>query len=135
MIDAAARNLIRRRADNRCEYCLLPQEHSYGTHHIDHIVAKQHGGSDDMENLALACHRCNLSKGPNLTGLDPASGEVVPLSHPRRDRWAEHFVVRGSRIEGLTGIGRTTLLVLGMNDARRLDLRAEFFRVGSTGFR
>jgi HNH endonuclease len=130
VIDAAARNLIRRRANNRCEYCLFLQEYSYGTHHIDHIVAKQHGGSDDMGNLALACHRCNLSKGPNLTGIDPVSGEVVPLFHPRRDRWAEHFVVRGLRIEGLTGIGRTTVLVLGMNDARRLDLRAELLARG-----
>jgi hypothetical protein len=124
-MDAAARNLVRARADNRCEYCLLPQEHSHLTHHIEHIVAKQHGGSDAIDNLALACHRCNLSKGPNLTGFDPTSGEIVPLFHPRRDRWAEHFVVRGPRIEGLTAIGRTTVHVLGMNDARRLDLRAE----------
>ncbi|SPF47652.1 hypothetical protein SBA4_3740007 [Candidatus Sulfopaludibacter sp. SbA4] len=73
---------------NRCEYCLLHQEYSHRAHHIEHIVAKQHGGSDDIGNLALACHRCNLCKGPNLTGLDPESGRIVPLFHPRRDRWA-----------------------------------------------
>ena len=61
MIDAAARNLVRIRADNRCEYCLLRQEYSDDIHHVEHIVAKQHGGSDDPGNLALACHRCNLS--------------------------------------------------------------------------
>ena len=124
-MDAGARNLVRHRADNRSEYCLLRQEHSHLAHHIEHIVAKQHGGSDDLGNLALACHRCNLCKGPNLTGFDRQSGRIVPLFHPRRDRWTEHFAWRGPRIEGLTAIGRATVLVLGMNDARRLDLRAE----------
>jgi len=125
VIDAAARNLVRRRADNRCEYCLLRQEHSHFTHHIEHILSRQHGGSDNTDNLALACHRCNLNKGPNLTGFDPERGEIVPLFHPRRDRWAEHFVRRGLRIEGLTLIGQATVMLLGMNDARRIDLRAE----------
>ena len=124
-MDAGARNLARHRADNRCEYCLLRQEHSHLAHHIEHIVAKQHGGSDDLGNLALACHRCNLCNRPNLTGFARQSGRIVPLFHPRRDRWTEHFAWRGPRIEGLTAIGRATVLVLGMNDARRLDLRAE----------
>ena len=62
---------------------------------------------------------------PNLTGVDPVSGELVPLFHPRRDRWAEHFQFRGVRIEGLTPVGRATVHVLAMNDARRLELRSE----------
>ncbi len=124
-MDATTRDLVRRRADNRCEYCLLPQEHSELTHHIEHIIAKQHGGGDDVENLALACHRCNLCKGPNLTGVDPVSGELVPLFHPRRDRWAEHFLFHGVRIQGITPAGRATVKVLAMNDARRLELRSE----------
>ena len=129
-MDAATRDFVRRRADNRCEYCLLRQEHSDLTHHIEHIVAKQHGGRDDIENLALACHRCNLRKGPNLTGVDPGSGELVPLFHPRRDQWAEHFLFRGVRIEGITAAGRATVHVLAMNDARRLDLRSELLAHG-----
>ena len=124
-MDATTRDVVRRRADNRCEYCLLPQAHSELTHHVEHIVAKQHGGSDDLDNLALACHRCNLRKGPNLTGVDPMSGEVVPLFHPRRDQWAEHFLFRGVRIMGITPVGRATVHVLAMNDARRLELRSE----------
>jgi hypothetical protein len=32
--------------------------------------------------------------------------------------------MQGFRIEGLTAMGRTTVQVLGMNDARRLELRA-----------
>jgi hypothetical protein len=94
-------------------------------HHIEHIVAKQHGGPDDVDNPALACHRCNLRKGPNLTGIDSVSGEMVPLFHPRRDQWIEHFAFRGVRIQGLTPVGRATVHVLGMNDTRRLELRSE----------
>jgi len=124
-MDATTRDVVRRRADNRCEYCLLPQEHSELTHHIEHIIAKQHGGSDDADNLALACHRCNLRKGPNLTGVDPLGGELVPLFHPLRDHWADHFLFRGVRIVGLTPIGRATVHVLAMNDTRRLELRSE----------
>jgi len=93
--------------------------------HIEHILSKQHGGLDDVGNLALACHRCNLRKGPNLTGIDPATGELVPLFHPRRDEWDEHFLFRGVRIEGRTPAGRATVRLLAMNEARRLELRSE----------
>ncbi|MGH9396165.1 MAG: HNH endonuclease [Terriglobia bacterium] len=131
-MDAGTRELVRRRAENRCEYCLLPQKFSELTHHIEHIVAKQHGGRDDIDNLALACHRCNLCKGPNLTGIDPVSGDVVPLFHPRRDQWAGHFLFRGVRIEGITPVGRATVHVLAMNDARRVELRSELLGHGSS---
>ena len=62
-MDASTRGLVQRRAGERCEYCRLHQEHSELIHHVEHIVARQHGGSDDPDNLALACHRCNLHKG------------------------------------------------------------------------
>jgi 5-methylcytosine-specific restriction endonuclease McrA len=91
-MDAATREFVRQRAAGRCEYCLLRLVHCDLTHHVEHIVAKQHGGPDDVSNLALACHRCNLRKAPNLTAIDPVTREVVPLFHPRSSDWAEHFV-------------------------------------------
>lgn len=124
------RELVQRRAKNRCEYCLLGQEHYPLTHHLEHILAKQHGGSEEASNLALACHWCNLRKGPNLTGIDPVTNQVVPLFHPRQNEWLDHFQVIGERIEGRTPIGRTTVQVLAMNDARRLDLRQELLARG-----
>ena len=131
-MDAASRDAVRRRANNRCEYCLIGQEHSELVHHIEHIVAKQHGGSDNLDNLALACHRCNLHKGPNLTGVDPETGRVVALFHPRRDQWDEHFRYRRVRIEGRTPIGRATVQLLAMNDPRRLQLRSELLASGES---
>jgi hypothetical protein len=124
-MDATTRDVVRRRANNRCEYCLLPQEHSELIHHIEHIVSRQHGGPDDVGNLALACHRCNLHKGPNLSGIDPLTGEVVSLFNPRHERWNEHFSFHGTHIIGITPTGRATVHVLAMNDPRRLELRSE----------
>jgi hypothetical protein len=124
-MDSSVRGLVRLRAANRCEYCLLDQEDSSITHHIEHIVAKQHGGTGDDDNLALACHRCNLHKGPNLTGVDPSTMQVVALFHPRRDRWSDHFETRDAVIGGITAVGRATVHVLAVNDVRRVELRRQ----------
>ena len=101
------------------------QEHSDLPHHVEHIVPRQHGGSDDRGNLALACQRCNLNKGPNLTGIDPVSGEIYPLFDPRREQWSDHFLLQDFRINGRTPTGRATASLLGMNEERRLKLRRE----------
>jgi hypothetical protein len=129
-MDAKTREFVRTRAGDRCEYCLLRQEQTGLSHHVEHVIAKQHGGSDDPENLALACNRCNACKGPNLTGIDVETSELVPLFHPRRDMWAEHFEFLGPRIAGRTPRGRATVRVLQMNDERRLERRAELLALG-----
>lgn len=124
-MDAATRELVRQRARGFCEYCGLAQaDEPFFTFHIEHIVARQHGGGDEPGNLALACHHCNLRKGPNLTGLDPESGAIAPLFHPRRDLWAEHFAWVGVELHGLTPAGRATIAVLRINAPPRLELRA-----------
>jgi len=91
-MDEETKRFVRERADNRCEYCRVQQQfHPDFTFHIEHIVARQHGGRDDPENLALSCHLCNSKKGPNLSGLDPDTGLLTRLFNPRTDRWNEHF--------------------------------------------
>src|SRR5260370_30665714 len=92
-------------------------------YHIEHIVARQHGGGDDSGNLALACYHCNAHKGPNLSGLDPESAALVRLFHPRQDQWDEHFERNGVLIVGRTAVGRTTVGLLKMNAADRRRLR------------
>ncbi|MEP7351749.1 MAG: HNH endonuclease [Acidobacteriota bacterium] len=122
-MEIALRELVRSRARDQCEYCGLEQRHSRLTFHIEHIIAKQHGGGETEHNLALACHRCNLHKGPNLSGIDPETGTLVPLFHPRRDLWSQHLELRNFQIHGITPMGRATVQVLAMNDARRVELR------------
>jgi hypothetical protein len=124
-MDAAVRALVRRRAGDRCEYCLLRQEHlPFSPFHIEHIVARKHGGDDEPANLALACDRCNSHKGVNLTGVDPVTGEITELFNPRQHSWEEHFQIADIMVVGLTDVGRTTVFVLNMNEERRVRLRA-----------
>jgi hypothetical protein len=126
MIGAAARRRIRQRAENRCEYCHTHQDDEpFVTYQVEHIIALQHGGSDEEDNLALACSYCNLHKGPNLAGIDPDTGNIEPLFHPRRQQWYEHFEARGPYLIGKTPTGRVTVRVLNMNDDVRVDLRRE----------
>jgi hypothetical protein len=86
--------------------------------------AQKHGGDDDPSNLALACQHCNFHKGPNLTGIDPESGNITPLFHPRNEGWEAHFELRDVTIVGLTPVGRATVQVLNMNAAERVQLLA-----------
>lgn len=116
---------VRERADHCCEYCLMSQDDSpLAALHIEHIIPKIHGGSDDLDNLALACIDCNLHKGTNLTGIDPETKEVTPLFNPRSHKWLDHFSLVGAYIAGKSPIGRTTVRVLDMNSEEQLTLRA-----------
>lgn len=123
-MDATTRDWVRQRAGSRCEYCRLPQAVSELRFHIEHIIPRQHGGGDEGDNLALACPACNLHKGPNLTGIEPISGQVVRLFHPRNDRWNEHFICDENQVVGTTDVGRTTVSVLELNDPDRVRMRA-----------
>lgn len=129
MIDSALRNLVRLRAGHRCEYCGISQHQvPFPLFHIEHILPKKHGGNDDPANLALACYHCNLHKGPNLTGIDPTTGQITPLYHPRNERWEMHFAHEGDLVVGLSAIGRVTVQVLNMNSTERVQLRAKLNR-------
>ena len=130
-MDPHVRELVVRRAGNRCEYCRIPQALlPFHTFHIEHVVARQHGGTDDPSNLCLACDRCHAQKGPNLSSIDPETNQVVQLFHPRQQPWQEHFTFRGAEILGFTPTGRATVRLLRMNDDRRLVLRAELIVLG-----
>ena len=121
----ARRARVRERGGDRCEYCQLRQEDSpLAVLHVEHVVPRIHGGSDDLDNLALACIDCNLHKGPNLTGIDPTTRRVTELFHPRRHPWEDHFEWRGIYVVGKTAIGRTTVRVLNMNSEDQLALRS-----------
>lgn len=98
--------------------------------HVEHIIARQHGGTDDESNLALACDRSNLAKGPNLASIDPETNETVTLYHPRKQCWSDHFVRDKGRITGRTPTGRGTVRLLAMNADRRVQLRRELLDAG-----
>lgn len=128
-MDADTRNLVRERAGRVCEYCRLPEDADpYTVYHLEHVVAKQHGGDDDLDNLAWAYSRCNHRKGTNLASRDRETGAIVELFRPRHHLWQDHFVVRGARIVSTTPTGRVTVRLLNMNESRRIRLCRELIR-------
>lgn len=124
-IPLEVRQYVARRAQYRCEYCHTQEAIVGMPLEIEHILPHIAGGNSDEANLCLACPRCNLHKGSNLTGLDPETGALVALFRPRRDVWEAHFALRDALIVGLTPTGRTTVRVLTMNAADRVQLRRE----------
>jgi hypothetical protein len=129
-ISAALRRRVMERAGGCCEYCLVPDSISFYAHEIDHIVAEKHGGSSEAENLACACWRCNRHKGSDLTSLDPDTGLVVQLFHPRIQRWADHFRLNGAFLVPISATGRATAALLHFNQPARIAERVGLIAKG-----
>ena len=97
------RRQVWERAKGNCEYCLLNERYVLKRHEVDHIRAEKHGGTTTLDNLCLSCFDCNRQKGSDLSSIDPVTDEVVPLFHPRRDVWDDHFrLVNNGQLEGKT---------------------------------
>jgi hypothetical protein len=86
---------------------MYQDDEPYYRFHIEHIIAKQHGGRDGAKYRALACR----------------TGNIVLLFHPRRQKWERHFRWFGARVIGRTQCGRATVALLKMNLADRVELR------------
>lgn len=130
-MDATQRREVWERAGHRCEYCRLRQIDEPGQRfHVEHVIARQHAGTDNADNLALACQLCNCLKGPNLSGIDPDTGTLTRLFHPRNDVWREHFHRDEAKLKGMTAVGRTTVWLLEMNCDERIALRTVLLELG-----
>ncbi len=131
-MDARARQVVQQRAGQRCEYCRLPEAADEWPFHVDHIVARVHGGGDEDGNLSWSCTQCNLHKGSNFASIDPTTQERVNLFDPRQGEWREHFALAEvGHIVGLTPTGRATVRLLDMNGSPQLELRRELIDRGA----
>ncbi len=122
-ISAILRRKVYERAGDCCEYCLIPETAVLAAHEIDHIIAQKHGGLTEADNLALSCAICNKHKGSDLASLDPVTGEIVALYHPRRQQWQEHFQLKDGLLIPLTPTGRVTVKLLQLNNSYRIQER------------
>ena len=59
-INGSIKYRVLTRAKGRCE-CCGAHEHQRALE-VDHIIPKNHGGSDDLSNLQALCFRCNAGK-------------------------------------------------------------------------
>lgn len=119
-IPSHLRTEVAKRANHRCEYCLLPEAYAIYPFEIDHVIAVKHGGNTVLENLAYSCTRCNRMKGTDLTTLSEESAEIIRLFNPRKDNWNDHFEIVEGAIYGRTDIGKATTQLLAFNTPERI---------------
>lgn len=130
-IAPSLRQQVTERARGRCEYCLTAQVIVVEME-VDHVVPESGGGPTATHNLCLTCVVCNGFKLAFQDGIDPETGEQVPLFNPRVDQWEEHFSwsENGTLILGQTAIGRTTIARLRMNRQRMIEARELWVQAG-----
>ncbi len=90
-IPAKLRQEVIAAASARCEYCQTSSRITGTPLVMEHILPKSLGGSDDQDNLAASCYRCNEFKGVKTHVRDPESGQLVALFNPREQVWADEF--------------------------------------------
>lgn len=131
-ISKALREHVKQRARFRCEYCQSSEWLNGIEGEIDHIIPRAEGGTEQPDNLCLACTACNGYKQAKTTGIDPEIGQAVTLFHPRQQRWGEHFAWNddGTQILGLSSCGRATIEALRLNHPLAVSARAVWVRAG-----
>lgn len=132
VISAKVRKLIVARVNGRCEYCRANAKYADSPFDIDHIIPRSLGGLTQPDNLALACHGCNLYKANRVAVFDPYTGSEVTFFNPRNQAWGEHFAWSsdGSLIVGLTWIGRVTIDALRLNRVGVVNQRIVLTELG-----
>ena len=130
-VSSRLRRQVAERAGGCCEYCRSQERFAMQAFSAEHIAPRSQRGQTYPENLAWACQGCNNHKYDKSSARDPLTGEIVPLFHPRRQRWADHFAWNedGTLILGLSPIGRATVEALQLNRKGLVNLRRILFAV------
>lgn len=75
----------------KCIHCrraiVVSLDESPSSATVEHILPRNHGGTDAIDNLALACAGCNQGKGSRLDHRpidDPKLQEVIATLRARR---------------------------------------------------
>lgn len=127
------RAVVRLRAHDACEYCLLPTVGTFNIEHIippglwdDYVAGRLPGitphadqqGPHHITNYAWSCSFCNSRKKDRVAlGAGRDSGRFFD---PRFDYWPDHFTFLASSeylfIEGVSPEGKATESGLGFNE-------------------
>lgn len=116
---------VGKRAKYLCEYCHADERWQFVPFTIDYIVPISEGGTDLLENLALACFHCNRHKSnKRMVGK-------IPIFNPREMSWSEHFIWSKDFLQILpnTETGAVTIELLDLNRQRLLIIRADDIQI------
>ena len=129
-VPSSLREQVAERAYHVCEYCLIHEDDVFWGFETDHIISRKHDGATTLDNLAWTCISCNRNKGSDIATLVGNPERMTRLFHPRRDAWAEHFILQQVAIEGLSDIGAGTSKLLKLNEDDRQKERHRLQQVG-----
>lgn len=122
---------VAERAHHQCEYCLIPDDRTFFSFHIDHIISLKHGGKTVLENLAYCCQICNLNKGSDVATFLEQNPNPIRFFNPRQEDWSLHFYLDFSgAIVAQTNIGEATIKILELNHPESVIERREMLRLG-----
>ncbi len=115
-----------------CEYCMSQEKFSSQSFSLEHIFPKILGGTDDLDNLALACQGCNNFKFTKIKVIDKETNTEVFLFNPRMNSWQDHFKWNSNFtvIIALTPIGRFTVDALQLNRDNLINQRVVYHAFG-----
>lgn len=129
-VSESVRLVVKQRAQGRCEYCRFPQSLSTFGFQVDHIIAVKHGGTNETDNLAWACFRCNNLKGSDPGSYDEQTKQLTPFFNPRTQTWDDHFEIVDGFIRGKTATGRVTVQIFQMNHPKLVEMRQVLVKAG-----
>jgi len=126
------REKVAERAYYCCEYCRSQVDFATQPFSVEHINPRSHGGTTELDNLAFACQGCNGHKYTKTEGYDSVSSMLVPLYHPRQQKWPEHFCWNDdfTLVLGITPTGRATVDTLRLNREGVQNLRRVLCEMG-----
>ena len=130
-IPTKLRSFVSLRADDSCEYCLIPALFSFFKFHLDHIISLKHGGKTKAENLANSCSICNENKGSDIATFIDTPNNLVRFFNPRIDNWKDHFRLDISgEIIAKTDIGKATMKIFKFNNIESIIERKGLIEKG-----
>jgi hypothetical protein len=124
-ISPSLKQAASQRAGGYCESCTAPDRISPSPFAAEHILPEGQGGDTNLDNLAWSCRGCNNHKYTRTEDLDPETGILAPLYHPRKQVWSEHFAWSADLTVpvGITPFGRATIEALKLNRNSLINLR------------
>lgn len=93
-VSGTLRYEILKRAKFRCELCGISAEHK--ALEVDHILPRNHGGSDDLSNLQALCYSCNAMKRDR----DDEDFRGIADEYTKRERGCVFCEISRERIVG-----------------------------------
>lgn len=123
--------MLQREPNYQCEYCRVYESNSFYTFQIDHIISLKHRGTNNLDNLAYACHICNRNKGSDLGSVLDSEKTLIRFFDPRTDNWLDHFDFDpNGQLYSKTPQGEVTIRILQMNHLDSILERRLLIEIG-----